>query len=66
MHPVHVRVTTMIRKIPSTAGGRLTFPWLKHGGCIEEDLEEKNGKGGRTQGGHRGRLDPRREKDLYG
>src|SRR5512141_1788934 len=39
-------------------------PVVEHGGCVEEDLEEQDGKGRRTQGGHRGRLDPHREKDL--
>src|SRR5512141_3480347 len=39
-------------------------PMVEHGCCVEKDLKEKDGKGRRTQGGHRGRLDPHREKDL--
>src|SRR5512134_641380 len=39
-------------------------PVIEHGGCVEEDLEEKEGKGRRTQSGYRSRLDPHGEKDL--
>jgi hypothetical protein len=64
VHPVHVRRNDDEAK--NSVNGRMEadVPMVEHGGCVEEDLEEKDGKGRRTHSGYRGRLDPHREKNF--